>query len=74
MSEISDRPTAPAGPAGGSDAADVLAGDIDGHRPITSGGRVDDGAATTGAQAGSTGEAPPGSIPGEDSAIDSDAI
>ena len=74
MPETSDRPTAPAAPAGLSDAADVLAGDNDGDGPMTSGGRVDDGAATTGAQAGSTGEAPPGSIPGEDSAIDSDAI
>jgi hypothetical protein len=74
MPESSDRPTAPAGPAGRSDAADVLAGDNDGDGPIASGGRVDDGAATTGAQAGSTGEAPPGSIPGEDSAIDSHAI
>jgi hypothetical protein len=74
MPEMSDRPTAPAVPAGRTDPADVLAGDDDGDRPITSGGRVDAGAATTGVPAGSTGEAPPGSIPGEDSAIDSDAV
>jgi hypothetical protein len=74
MPQTSDRPTAPAGPAGGSDPVDVLAGGDGRDRPITSGGRVDDGAATTGAQAGSSGEAPPGSIPGEDSAIESDAV
>ena len=74
MPQTSDRATPTAGPDGRSDAADVLAGDDDREGQITSGGRVDDGAATTGAQAGSTGQAPPGSIPGEDSAIDSDAV
>ena len=74
MTETSDRRAAPDDPAGGSDAADVLAAEDDRDHPITSGGRVDEGAATTGTQAGSTGQAPPGSVPGEDSAIDSDAV
>ena len=74
MTETSDRRTAPAGPARDSEPADVLAADDDRASPITAGGRVDDGAATTGTQAGSTGQAPPGSVPGEDSAIDSDAV
>ena len=74
MTETSDRRTEPAGLARDSDPADVLAADDDRDPPITAGGRVDDGAATTGMQAGSTGQAPPGSVPGEDSAIDSDAV
>ena len=74
MPQTSDRATPPAGPAGPSDAADLIAGEDDRDGQITSGGRVDDGAAITGAQAGSTGQAPPGSIPGEDTAIDSDAV
>ena len=74
MTETSDRRPAPTAPAGRSEPADVLAGDDDRDPPIAAGGRVDAGAATTGTQAGSSGEAPPGSVPGEDSAIDSDAI
>jgi hypothetical protein len=74
MTETSDRGRAPAGPDGRSDPADVLAADDDRDHPIAAGGRVDAGAATTGTQAGSTGQAPPGSVPGEDSAIDSDAV
>ena len=74
MPQTSDRSTTPAGPAGRSDPADVLAGDGDDDHPIIAGGRVDEGAATTGTRAGSSGEAPPGSVPGEDSAIDSDGV
>jgi hypothetical protein len=74
MPQTSDRAVPPTGPAGRRDPADVLAGDDDRDGQITSGGRVDDGAATTGAPAGATGQAPPGSIPGDDSAIDSDAV
>ena len=73
MSEISDRRAAPKDQPGNSTPADVLAAE-DRDPPIPAGGRVDAGAATTGTPAGSSGEAPPGSVPGEDSAIDSDAV
>ena len=74
MPQTSDRRPSPTDPAARSHPADVLAADDDRDPPITSGGRVDEGAATTGTQAGSTGQAPPGSVPGDDSAIDSDAV
>jgi hypothetical protein len=73
MRQTSDRRPAPTDEADHNMPADVLAAD-DRDPPIPAGGRVDAGAATTGTQAGSSGQAPPGSVPGEDSAIDSDAV
>jgi hypothetical protein len=44
----------------------------DGDEPAPAGGRVDAGAAVTGAVAGSSGEAPPGGLPDDDATIEGD--
>lgn len=61
---LPEEPSSPgtgdgATPTAGTDAAVTPAG-----------GRVDDGAATTGTPAGSEGEAAPGGIPGDDGSLE----
>lgn len=64
-----DEPGAPV--PGGSTSEDPAAGlaDLVGDAPRTP-GRVDAGEAVTGTRAGSSGEAPPGGIPGDDGSLD----
>ncbi|HEX5827687.1 MAG TPA: hypothetical protein VFY23_09220 [Candidatus Limnocylindrales bacterium] len=60
------------GDAASEDPAAGLAG-LEGGTPRTP-GRVDAGEAVTGTRAGSSGEAPPGGVPGDDGALTGDPV
>jgi hypothetical protein len=64
-----DEPTSPEPGRDWTDQPTTGLADLEGGTPRTP-GRVDAGEATTGTRAGSSGEAPAGGIPGDDSSLE----